>query len=356
MRYLVAGDGTSPRARTAAVKVARIYYRDRWRVSPRRLGPRVDRVRLDRPIFILGTQGSGGTLVGRCLRRNPAVVTVSGGSEHWTGTDELAIVRSRMARLPRSLWGSSHRFDIASETLGTHHSSAFAGDELLPRYRATAEDAQPGDAAQFRRLLREHLAVYGRGPDARFLDKTHSYTVKMPLIAALLEDARPLFVLVVRNPYGACPSAVKRKPPSFATSLTPEQRLEIVSEHWANAHRIALEDAGGAGGLAVVRFEDFLASPETVVRALCSFTGLDYGPAMVPRAEDSMPWATLPSDRKWYPLYADDRLEQITPAQVAIVAERCGEVAARFGYRPDGHDPRESPVEIVGRPAVTTGS
>lgn len=342
VRYLTSGDGASP-----LVKVARIYYRDRWRVSPRRLGRRVDRVRLDRPIFILGTQGSGGTLVGRCLRRNPAVVTVSGGSEHWTGTDELAIVRSRMRRLPRSLWGSSHRYDIPSDTFGTHHSSAFASDELLPHYRATADDAQPGDAARFQRLLREHLAVYGRGGDARFLDKTHSYTVKMALIAALLEDADPLFVLVVRNPYGACPSAVARKPPSFAASVTAERRLELVAEHWANAHRIALEDAERVGRTAVVRFEDFLADPEAVVRELCSFAGLEYRPAMVPRAGDSMPWATLPTDRKWWPLYPDDRLERITPEQLEIVAERCAEIASRLGYRPDGRDVRESPVELT---------
>lgn len=346
LRYLVSGDGAQPGARAAAVKVARIYYRDRWRISPRRLGSRVDRVPLDRPIFILGTQGSGGTLVGRCLRRSPEVVTVSGGSEHWTGTDELGIVRSRMTRLPHSLWGSSHRSDIASDLLGTHHSSVFAADELLPLYRATAEDARPEDAARFRRLLREHLAVY-RG--TRFLDKTHAYTVKLPLLAALLEGTGPRFVLVVRNPYGACPSAVERKPPSFRADVPPEQRLDLVAQHWANAHRIALEDAESAGGLAIVRFEDFLADPERVVRALCSFVGLDYRREMTPQPGQRMPWATLPIDRKWYPLYRDDRLERTTPEQAAVVEQRCGLLAARFGYRADGLDDRDEPIEIVTR-------
>lgn len=348
-RYLLDGD-----ARTGLVKMARLYYRDRWRVSPRRLGGRVDRVPLDRPIFLLGTQGSGGTLIGRCLRHSPAVVTVSGGSEHWTGTDELGIVRSRMAELPPSLWGSSHRLDIASETLGTHHSSAFACDELLPLYRATADSARPGDAAAFMRLLREHLAVY-RG--TRFLDKTHAYTVKMPLIATLLRESRPLFVLVVRNPYGACTSAVERKPPSFRPDVPSNRRLELVAEHWANAHRIALDDAAAAGGLAVVRFEDFLSNPEAVVRALCSFADLDYSPTMVPRPGQTMPWATLPSDRKWYPLRPDDRLERTTPDQATIVDEQCGLLATRFGYSVDGRVERDRPVELVGpTPAVTRGS
>ncbi len=192
--------------------------------------------------------------------------------------------------------------------------------------------------------------MYGPRRGARFLDKTHSYTVKMPLIAALLEEARPLFVLVVRNPYGACPSAVERKPPSFRPDVPAERRLELVAEHWANTHRIALEDGEGIGGLTVVRFEDFLADPEAVVKALCSFTSLDYDPEMIPRPGHAMPWATLPSDRKWFPLYADDRLERVTPEQISIVEARCAEIASRFGYRPDGHDARPSRV------GVTTGS
>lgn len=339
VRYLLDGD-----PRTGLVKVARIYYRDRWRVSPHRFGSHVDRVPLERPIFILGTQGSGGTLVGRCLRRSPAVATVSGGAEHWTGTDELGIVRSRMARLPRSLWGSSHRSDIQSGTLGAHHSSVFACDELLPFYRATADDAGPGDGERFRRLIREHLAAY-RG--TRFLDKTHSYTVKVPLIAALLAESRPLFVLVVRNPYGACPSAVERKPPSFRADLSFERRLDLVAQHWANAHRIALEDAGALGELAIVRFEDFLADPASVVTALCEFVELEYLPSMVPQPGQRIPWATLPTDRKWYPLYADNRLERVTSEQVAIVGTHCGDVASRLGYRPDGRDARGNPIEIT---------
>lgn len=346
VRYLLDGD-----AQGGLVKIARLYYRDRWRFSPRRLGGRVDRVPLDRPIFFLGTQGSGGTLIGRCLRHSPDVVTVSGGSEHWTGTDELGIVRSRMARLPPSLWGSSHRLDIASETLGAHHSSVFACNELLPLYRATAEDARPGDAAAFARLLREHLAVY-RG--TRFFDKTHAYTVKMPLIAALLRESRPRFVLVVRNPYGACPSAVERKPPSFRADIPINRRLELVAEHWGNAHRIALDDAEAAGGLAVVRFEDFMSNPEAVVRALCSFADLDYSPSMVPRPGQSMPWATLPSDRKWYPLYPDDRLARTTAEQAAIVDEHCGLLATRFGYSIEGTVERDSPIELVGPAAALT--
>jgi hypothetical protein len=50
------------RPRDLAVKLARLYQRDRWRFSPRRLDRLVDVVPLDRPIFLLGVAGCGGTL------------------------------------------------------------------------------------------------------------------------------------------------------------------------------------------------------------------------------------------------------------------------------------------------------
>ena len=255
-----------------------------------------------------------------------------------------------MARLPPSLWGSSHRWDIADATFGPTQGGVFACDELLPRYRATGDHADIDHAAQLRRLLREHIAVYARDPArARFLDKTHAYTVKMPLLAALLAGARPIFILVVRNPYGACTWTLARKPPSFRAELSYERRLELVAQHWANAHRTALDDAEDIGDTAVVRFEDFLSDPEAVIGALCELTGLDYDPAMVPRPDQSLPWATLPSDRKWYPLYADNRVARTTPAERAVVETYCSELAERFGYDVDGHSRRPEPVEILGR-------
>jgi hypothetical protein len=81
----------------------------------------VERIPLDRPIFVLGLQGGGTTLVTRCLLRHPSAVSMSGNSSYWVATDELGFVRNRMAALPQSLWGSSHRDDLAHPIFGTDH-------------------------------------------------------------------------------------------------------------------------------------------------------------------------------------------------------------------------------------------
>jgi hypothetical protein len=98
---------------------------------------------------------------------------MSGASDYWVATDELGFVRNRMRRLPSTLWSSAHRDDLDHQIVGTEHASVYASDLLLPEYRNTAEDATPEDSARFKRILKEHLAVYARDPQtARFLDKT----------------------------------------------------------------------------------------------------------------------------------------------------------------------------------------
>ena len=60
--------------------------RNVWRWDPRfRRGADVA---IDRPIFLLGTQGAGLTLLSRILRRHPLVVGATGGHRYWAGADE----------------------------------------------------------------------------------------------------------------------------------------------------------------------------------------------------------------------------------------------------------------------------
>ena len=335
LSYLLsaAGGTSGSRALDVAIKIARVYHRDRWRYSLRRRLRYVDRIPLDRPIFFLGAQGGGETIIGRCLRRSSVVVSMSGNSGHWTGIDELGAVRNRMARLPSSLWGCKYRTDVEHPLFGPNHNSVYACEALLPFYRRTAEDADEADGARFRRLLREHVAVYARDPSrARFFDKTHTNTLKIPLLAEYLRGCDPFFVLVARNPYSWCYRAVRRKRPSYRSVLAPEHELRLAAEHWANSYRIALADAATIPNVTVVRFEDFVADPEATVRRLCAFTGLDLEPAMVPKEGDRFPFATLPGDRKWYPLFPDPWLEKVTEAEAAVIAGLCEPLASELGY------------------------
>jgi hypothetical protein len=271
---------------------------------------------------------------------------MSGNSSYWVATDELGFVRNRMAVLPPSLWSSSHRVDFAHPLFGTEHHSVWACDELLPAYRRTADDATSVDAARFQRVLREHIAVYARDQlSARFLDKTHANAVRIPYLDALLGGCDPFFVLVLRNPYAICPRSLRRKPPSWRTLLPYEEQLALAAQHWHNVTRLALEDGRLTGRFGALRFEDFLRSPETVVRNVCNLVGLPPLPELLPRAGDRFPFATLPTDTKWYPLREDSW--EISDQEIAIVEAHCGELAASLGYGPVRQTARAEAHDLI---------
>ena len=73
----------------------RIYYllkRESWVFDISRYLKNFNDVTIDRPIFLLGTQGSGLTLISRMLRRNKSAVSVTGNYRYWAGADEMKSV------------------------------------------------------------------------------------------------------------------------------------------------------------------------------------------------------------------------------------------------------------------------
>lgn len=334
VRYLVSSARTRrDYARTLAIRAARFYHRDRWRFSLRRFGAYVDDIPIDRPIFVLGVQGGGTTLVTRTLLRHPEVVSMGGNSSFWVATDEMGFVRNRMVRLPPTLWSSSHRTDLVHPVFGASHDSMYASDALYGSYRNVAGDANERDAAALRRLIREHIAVYAHDHrHARFLDKTHTLTLKIPYVEELLRGTSPHYVLVVRDPYSTCYRAIRRKPPAWASQPPYEEQLRLAAEHWANSVRTALEDGPETGRFTVVRFEDFVRDPEATIRAMCDFTGLSFSDELVPREGQSRPFGTLPSDTKWYPLFEDPWRNRVSAADIEIIDSEVGDVAGELGY------------------------
>jgi hypothetical protein len=45
-----------------------------------------------------------------------------------------------------------------------------------------------------------------------------------------------------------------------------------------------------------------------------------------------MPFATLPWDRKWFPLQGDEWRDKVGDAEAQIVEEECGQLAEQLGY------------------------
>ncbi len=323
---------TGSRLRDLAKRAAYLHQRERWLWSPRRFRT-LDAIPIDRPIFMLGVQGGGLTLIAHALQRHPDVVTMSGNHESWTALNELGVEPSRMRRLPPSLWGCKFRDDIEHPLFGDKHSNVYATESLLGHYRRTAADATPAERVALERLLREHIAVYARDPrTARFLDKTQTYTVSVSFLDELLRRHDPRFLLVVRDPYTMAYRSVRRQPPSFSREVSYHDQLRLAAEHWANSFRLALEDGERVEHFLVVRFEDFTHEPERLLRQICDFADLDFREDMLPQPHHRMPFNSWPGENKWYPIRDDPWRAQLSEHEIAIIDESCRGLAERFGY------------------------
>lgn len=314
-----------------------LWKRNNWIVDPRRLFVAAADVSIDRPIFLLGNQGGGLTLVSRMLRRHPRVVNVTGDHEYWAGADELQKVM--LPRLPDSLrlGGRVFRDGIEHPVFTPPRSWSYGTDDLIGEYRCTRGDADGEAARALRKIIGESLAIHGGNGGSRFVDKSQVYTVKTSFVDALLEGCSPHFVLVTRNPYAACYRAALGKAADmkrYADRLSLAERVGYCAEHWHNTVTAALEDGDEVEHFTWFRFEDFLREPRRMVSRLCEFVGLSFREEMVPGPDDDIPFGTrFPS--RWYPLRPDVNEKYLArlPREFAdVISDRCGSLASRFGY------------------------
>ncbi|MDH5713983.1 MAG: sulfotransferase [Candidatus Aminicenantes bacterium] len=290
---------------------------------------------IDRPIFLLGVQCGGLTLVSRMLRRHPSVVSVTGNYRYWSGADEMHTVLGPI--LPSELSGCRYKVPNSKHPLfSPPRSWTYACNELLPYYRRTALDANPELTKKFKRIIQIIIAKYAIDKhNARFTDKSQVYTVRVALISELLRENNPKFILIVMNPYALCYKAANGKAADIdrlKKKLSLEVRLNICAQHWANSMKCALEDR--KENMLIIRFEDILQDPITYMRKLCKFAELDFNEDMLPQPHHKIPLGSRFPDR-WYPLEPErsqNYFQKIGRKEIEIVSKYCKNLALQFGY------------------------
>jgi len=291
--------------------------------------------RIDKPIFLLGTQGGGLTLISRMLRRNTAVISVTGGHRYWSGADEMQNVFGPI--LPPTLTGITHQAP-PDEIFDTPRGWLYATDQLIDKYRSDENNAEISDAKRFQHILKWLVSKYRPGTtgNPRFVDKSQLYTIKVSYLNALLEDTDPRFVLITRNPYALCYRSVNkaRSLRRLADRFSFQERLSFAAQHWANSMKYALLDREKVEHFLILRFEDFLEHPQTQLTDLCEFLDLEFQKDMLPQRGDQFPLGTLRKSR-WYPLRVEvnqKHLKSIDKESAEIIARSCEMYADQFGY------------------------
>jgi hypothetical protein len=327
--------------KTLAV-MRRERQRLRYRFNLRRLRMTPGAVRIDRPIFLLGTQGGGGTILARCLQRHPKTVYASGNSDFWAAPNEIHNC-PHLYDVPEPLVHRTFHFGTVDGRMEHHprfgyqRSWLYAIDEFLPRFARTGDDVDEEVTRAFRRVLQKIILAYAHDPrDCRLVDQSQLYTIQVPYVTQMLRDCDPRFVLVARNPYATCARAVQKEYTAARGGYIEGQRTARIAcavEHWSNSYRLALEAARDVPML-LVRYEGFLDDPERVVREICAFAGLEFTSELLPAASHRVPAGSVEPE-KWFPLKRGENqryLADIDRELLDALNRRAGDLIDQLGY------------------------
>ena len=279
---------------------------------------------IDRPIFIVGLQGGGLTIISRILRRVSDVVSVGGNADAWFDHDEMQ--NEKDLNLPEEfrLFYCRHFGDENFLRGGW----VYGTDQYIDHFVKMESDVDAKVAERFRTILKTVIRSKAKDPfEARFLDKSQTYGLKIPYIDKILEKSNPKFIIIARNPYIACRKAVL-KPALSNLNVSEEERLKLAATHYKNCMERMITENDARSNVTFLRFEDFLLDPEASIEALCQFAELPYSPALMPSPDDNI-------TEKWYPIRGDanqDQLEQISKNEVALVNNILGDLPTRLGY------------------------
>lgn len=287
-----------------------------------------------KPIFIVGHQGNGATIVSRVVRRCDRVVTLSGNSKYFTGADEMQSAMGLL--LDYRLTGLLHKTP-KSNKLGRRRGWAYACNELLPFYQYDESDFSLSVRTTLMNAIKTAIVSNrpNRKGDYRFLDKSQSYALKIPLIRRALHDSNPLFVGIVRNPLAVCWRAAYLKTGLSKERFSIREKLKIATEHWNNSANAMLEQEGSQDFI-LLKIEDILSDFELHIKTIFEFVDLPFKSDYLPNANDKMPFGSKRKER-WFPVKKEINSKYILdlPEDVRdYILDKCYDNIQRLGYLP----------------------
>ncbi len=322
--------------RLNANKLLYYYKRNNWMLHwPAAL--LYKKVPISKPVFLLGNQGDGITFISRILRRNQAVISISGNYKYWTGADEMATVLELFLPRRLRLSGRLIKTDPHHAKFFQPRSWSYGSDDLYRQYHLTEKDKPSNEEIKkFRLGIQMALQRFGNS-NSRFIDKSQVYTLKTRFIQNILKDTNPYFILFTRNPYISCFRAADGKAGDmsrYSSFLSFDERFEICLQHWKNCMQTVLDDSKHLKNFKWFSFEGFIENIEEKTKELCSFLELPFEESMLPAADQSIPFGTKYTER-WFPVKktVNEKYIHKIPSRYFDWAEAyLGDVASLFGY------------------------
>ncbi|MEM8489111.1 MAG: sulfotransferase [Bacteroidota bacterium] len=279
---------------------------------------------MESPIFIVGANRSGTTLLRLILNAHPHVAI----------PEEIIYFGSFMAGVPIEQWrapGLSHdaytRF--VTDFVDNKCSVLEGIDRTALKTTILAADQQ-NFCLPYKMVL-EHWAS-GQAKK-RWGEKTPGNLFYADILLAMFPDAR--FIHLVRDPRAGVSSMMK-------TTFFPDDiTFNAMSRRkFMQKGRAILEDAVPASQRMLLRYEDIVTAPEATVRSICTFIGEAFEPAMLSFYKDASRYMKAEAASSFNkaatrPISADmlDKWKKnLADHDVAMIETICKKEMQEFGY------------------------
>ncbi|MFC1808682.1 sulfotransferase [Candidatus Omnitrophota bacterium] len=312
------------------------YRRSKYAFNLRRLYLPTKNVLIDRPIFFLGVQGGGLTLIVKALQRHQNTCFCTGNSHEWDAADNELFtcnkyVPSALSFLNNNVYHPNYKTDFFRYW-------TYALNDTMDLYRLNPESIDNTVREKFRAVLKRIIRAYAHDVrNCRFIDKSQLYTINARYLYKMLKDTNPYFILVTRDPFAMCKRVAEKyyaNPKKNNFTFTHEENLRLCCQHWKNSMDIALTEGTHIPNFKVMKFENFLRDPQTFLQDICAFVDLPFDDKIVPGPnQKSTVFAQMQT--RWYPLRKDvneQYIQTLENNEIKIIEEICGAVAHTCGY------------------------
>lgn len=297
-------------------------------------------VKIESPIFLVGAQGGGLTLIRRILSRCGNTVSVGANWYHFTGHDEMQNHSKNKCLSEKSDYPYSQYLNLSEEFRLFHchffnkppfydGSWIYGTDKYFDYFKKDennfSEQLKLNFITSIKRIIARQSTII---KNVRFIDKSQSYSLKIPLINKILEGTSPKFVGITRNPYIMILKQVNRPSISLQKDLSNEERIILAAQHYRNTFQCLVEAKEKYQNVALFKFEDFLERPENTIEKISDFCDLHFSSEVLPKSADTF-------RGKWYPIQPDrniNLLDGLEKKHVLLINKELGGLISTLGY------------------------
>ncbi len=220
--------------------------------------------RMPQPIFILGLNKSGTSLLYLCLSKHPQLSAIRTFKQSRTSRTSTAMLEMSQYQIGE---GQKIPSLIPKLSAKANGGGRWAAPEFFDQFRLTKEDVASEDREAVIAAYRSAMLQ----PELRLCEKSPPNLIRARYLQALFPDAT--FVAIIRDPLANVAANGKKR--------TKWGGVHLQAQHWNQANTTFFEDRPHLQRCLTIRYEDFVVDPAAGLRDVCDFCELPFAEQML---------------------------------------------------------------------------